>query len=281
MNRQDRISLCEGQLSGTAMMLLIRTDSEQPCDETRDLGTRLGAKPRDAAELIPQAERGRRTPPEWAGREPLIGPSSFLAACSWFLFSWLPSLGRLLMAGGPTTRQLARQARTTLMGCVRFVGRWWAPANVAARIDSTLGLRRKSARAATICQTLRNRELGQLCQLGKWLKRYKTGMFANLAMLANVFSQNRPPAGPQLIAAPPMSPNAGRSDARPQPSVRSGNSPPRRRVISLPLARQPPLAFLPRHSVADKTAAPSRNWCRFRAGPQVPTSSVVHRVGRS
>ena len=33
-------------------------------------------------------------------------------------------------------------------------------------------------------QTLRNRELGQLCQTQKWLKRYKTGMFANLANLA-------------------------------------------------------------------------------------------------
>ncbi len=47
-------------------------------------------------------------------------------------------------------------------------------------------------------QTLRNRELGQLCQTQKWLKRYKTGMFANLA---NVFSPNRPAAGQLPIAA--------------------------------------------------------------------------------
>ena len=33
-------------------------------------------------------------------------------------------------------------------------------------------------------QTLRNRELGQLSQRAMWLKRYKTGMFANLAMFA-------------------------------------------------------------------------------------------------
>ncbi len=38
-------------------------------------------------------------------------------------------------------------------------------------------------------QTLRNRELGQLCQTQKWLKRYKTGMFANLANLANLAKQ--------------------------------------------------------------------------------------------
>ena len=52
------------------------------------------------------------------------------------------------------------------------------------------------------CQTLRNRELGQLCQTQKWLKRYKTGMFANLANLANVFSRNRPAAdfNPRLAA---------------------------------------------------------------------------------
>ncbi len=43
-------------------------------------------------------------------------------------------------------------------------------------------------------QTLRNRELGQLGQTQMWLKRYKTGMFANLANLANVFSPNRPAA---------------------------------------------------------------------------------------
>ncbi len=41
-------------------------------------------------------------------------------------------------------------------------------------------------------QTLRNRELGQLGQTQMWLKRYKTGMFANLANLANVISQNSP-----------------------------------------------------------------------------------------
>ncbi len=34
-------------------------------------------------------------------------------------------------------------------------------------------------------QTLRNRDVGQLGQTQKWLKRYKTGMFANLANLAN------------------------------------------------------------------------------------------------
>ncbi len=53
-------------------------------------------------------------------------------------------------------------------------------------------------------QTLRNRELGQLGQTQMWLKRYKTGMFANLANLANVFSQNRPAADPARRLARPI-----------------------------------------------------------------------------
>ncbi len=60
-------------------------------------------------------------------------------------------------------------------------------------------------------QTLRNRELGQHCQLAMWLKRYKTGMFANLANLANVFSPNRPTVIAVTRPASPMSPNAQHS----------------------------------------------------------------------
>ena len=45
-------------------------------------------------------------------------------------------------------------------------------------------------------QTLRNRDVGQLGQTQNKLKRYKTGMFANLANLANVFcSPLAPPRG--------------------------------------------------------------------------------------
>ncbi len=49
-------------------------------------------------------------------------------------------------------------------------------------------------------QTLRNRELGQLCQRGMWLKRYKTGMFANLAMLAKQICKTfRRPRGNESV----------------------------------------------------------------------------------
>ncbi len=58
-------------------------------------------------------------------------------------------------------------------------------------------------------QTLRNRELGQLCQTQKWLKRYKTGMFANLANLAK---QIRKKWGPEAVGRSIDGPKSGRSN---------------------------------------------------------------------
>ena len=88
-------------------------------------------------------------------------------------------------------------------------------------------------------QTLRNRELGQLGQTQMWLKRYKTGMFANLANLANVFSPNRPPAGPVA------SPVSRLSHAHPQREspTRRGRHHPHRDCLRTPPAcpqRSPP-----------------------------------------
>ncbi len=64
-------------------------------------------------------------------------------------------------------------------------------------------------------QTLRNRELGQLCQTQKWLKRYKTGMFANLANLAKqICEMVRWSRGSESVLCRPKSASAFASTMR-------------------------------------------------------------------
>ncbi len=58
---------------------------------------------------------------------------------------------------------------------------------VAARRSENQGVG-----ASSLSQVLQNREGCQLGQTQKWLKRYKTGMLANLAMFANEFAKNQP-----------------------------------------------------------------------------------------
>ncbi len=122
------------------------------------------------------------------------GPPMLVTNCGGFLWDQLRSLMLFLKGWGNTPNAIAGQARHRLAGRIGLFGLVGALTRGAmARSNSTLGLRRQRFGAVRGGQTLRNKELGQLCQTQKWIKRYKTGMFANLAMLANVFSKNRPP----------------------------------------------------------------------------------------
>ncbi len=129
---------------------------------------------------------GRIDPSRQDGHQRLVGPPIFLTACGWFLIRQRYGLGLFLMFWGQATKGFADPFRIVCQG--------WAPTNGTARIGAPFRLRRQGVGASRHGQTQQIRELGQLCQTQKWLKRYKTGMLANLAMFANTFSQNRSPA---------------------------------------------------------------------------------------
>ncbi len=114
---------------------------------------------------------------------PAVGPPASLPACGWFLFSQLLSLRRILNACRNAAEEFAR--------LLRFSDRIGTTASAAMRTNATLSLRTPSVGEPMRGQTLRNTDLCQLGQTQISFKRYKTGMFANLAMLANVFQKLR------------------------------------------------------------------------------------------
>ncbi len=91
--------------------------------------------------------------------------------------------GWLQRAGSPGCR------RSRLTAAAFFVGADEVP--VPGQSEGVFGTANR--------QTLRNRELGQLGQREMWLKRYKTGMFANLANLAKQIRKNGPVAAGQRV----------------------------------------------------------------------------------
>ncbi len=139
---------------------------------------------------------------------PVVGPAAILAACGWFLFRRLQSLQRFLRACGLAATTLAGRTRNKLAGQVGFHRQEGTPADAAARSVATCGWGAGRVAPQPQGQTQQIRELGQLGQPQKWLKRYKTGMFANLAMLANVFSPNRPATGQHPRHVRPFPPQA-------------------------------------------------------------------------
>ncbi len=175
MNHSHRTSTDTASLSETATAAPI-----QHTGVPADVGTSTTGQHRVRG--LRNCHRGPTRPNAKPG---LVEPPRFLTAFCWFFFCRQPRLGLFLKTCGSTTARLA--------SLFKLSGETEVLAGAASRTNSTWGLRRRGARTTAFDQTQQNRELGQLCQTQKWLKRYKTGMFANLAMLANVFSQNRPP----------------------------------------------------------------------------------------
>ncbi len=190
MNRSHPIPSRDITLPDTVRTALIRNRSTQVCFKTRVAGVQPGAKPQGPQDGVKRGVRAggsrvgspRPVDHQWRERSP-----GLLVACCWCLFSGLRSLRDLLKAGGRAQNMLADR-----------IGRGGQD-GAAVSLDAFFGGCRNDVRAARNGQTQQNRELGQLCQTQKWLKRYKIGMFANLAMLANTFSQNRPAADLTLL----------------------------------------------------------------------------------
>ncbi len=179
MNRPHRNSLQQMTSSGT----VAQTDFQ-----SREIRIRRVVRSGNVAVLGVKAGAGHVGSPSQYGRQGRVGPPVFLTAYCWLLVHRLRNLDRFLKACGKVT--------TNFVGLVRFSRREGVAARAAVRSNSTFGLRQQGVVAVTYGQTQRNRELGQLCQTQTGLKRYKIGMLANLAMLANVFSQIRPPTNP-------------------------------------------------------------------------------------
>ncbi len=124
------------------------------------------------------------------GKRELVGAPFLRSSCRWW---WLCGL---LVAGLPLGDQnrtdaaeIASRSRwIKLADEDGLISQGRGPASASARLVVTQRSENQGVGAACDSQTHQIRELGQLCQTQKWLKRYKTGMFANLAMLANTFS---------------------------------------------------------------------------------------------
>ena len=129
-----------------------------------------------------------------------IGPPFVRTACWCVCLSGLLGLGLWLgLAGKVDDAQGAAEiARCELVGRDSFTWQGGVPFPIAARSVAPSHSPNPGVGASSDSQTQQNRELGQLCQTQKWLKRYRIGMFANLAMLANTFSQIRPDAVAKL-----------------------------------------------------------------------------------
>ncbi len=186
MNHQDRKSPREVARLGAVWSVSIKGSSGPPRSERMVDSvspTVTASSDRGLSRVGPRHQHGA------------VGPPAFLTACGWYLFSQLQDLWLFLKVHRQVTADLAFRAPKSFAA---LIGQGEPSSSAAASRGSVCVLGGPGVGAASHGQTLRNRELGQLCQTQKWLKRYKTGMFANLANLANVFLQNRPLAtGPR------------------------------------------------------------------------------------
>ncbi len=185
MNRQDGNALCDVASSGIAQEMLIKGSSVSSRFDW--MAARLGPVLRAPSD-VESVSRVRHVALSRQGGKPeLLGTPIFLTVCFEFLIWQRRALGLFLKACCQAIADVAGQ-----LGLSRLVEVF---VDSAATSEAFFGGHRSRVGTSKPGQTLRNRELGQLCQTKNWLKRYKTGMFANLAMLANDFSQKRPSAG--------------------------------------------------------------------------------------
>ncbi len=123
--------------------------------------------------------------PRQRRQQGLVGPPFFLIAFCGVLLSRLRGLGLFLQGRS----QIVGNAPAEISSGNRITNvSWgWSGASVAARSGSSLRWEKSRVGGSTRGQMHRNRDVGQLGQTQISLKRYKIGMFANLAMLANDF----------------------------------------------------------------------------------------------
>ncbi len=191
MNRQSKNSSCEVTSSDAMGARACRVGRSRRLESLSGFGLmRWFGSLRQYAPLCGFGPVGQHGPSRACVQQRWVGPPVFLTACCWFWLDRLRKLGLFVMVCGWAAEEIelpiAGQVRKL---CLGKIGRSCQYRMMAVRA-SVGGLHVSSSMPG---QALRNRELGQLCQTQKWLKRYKTGMFANLANLANVFSPNRRP----------------------------------------------------------------------------------------
>ncbi len=128
----------------------------------------------------------------------LVGPPLFRMACCWLWLCGLLGVVSLLghQVGAAAAENIARSDRSRPTCGDALISEGRGPVCALAPFASALRSENHGDRASSESQTLQIRELGQLGQTQKWLKRYKTGMFANLANFANTISKNQPGAVP-------------------------------------------------------------------------------------